>query len=250
MKKYLSAALIASMAIGALAFSENKTSATAIERGYISISTTANTELPPDLVEINIAIHTEDEKSLQKATEENKIISDKVYAELTKMINKDNGDYIKTSNFNAAPIYSYKNNKRILTKYEVSNSVIVHTKSIKDTGKMIDKAIAMGATNINNLVFSVSEHDNQCNELLKIAAQKAFKRANIIALSSNNTLDGIKSMNGSCSTSTPSRPQYLMAKNLSLDSATGGNEGITTSSPIQGGVVKLFANLNASYFVK
>lgn len=250
MKKYLSAALIATLTIGSIIMGSTKAIATAIERGYISVSSTANTEIPPDVVEINIAIHTEDEKSLQKATEENKLISDKVYTTLSTMINKENGDYIKTSNFNASPIYSYKNNKRILTKYEVSNSIIVHTKAIKDAGKMIDKAIALGATNINNLTFSVSEHDEQCNELLSIAAKKAFNRANVMAKTSGNTLDGIKSMNGSCSTSTPSRPQYLMAKNLSLDSATGGDEGVTSSSPIQGGVVKLFANLNATYFVK
>lgn len=250
MKKYLTMTLIASLTLGLISINPTKVYANINERGFINVSTTANTELPPDVVEINIAIHTEDTKSLQNATEENKLISDKVYAELSKMINKENGDYIKTANFNASPIYSYKNNKRILTKYEVSNSIIVHTKAIKDAGKMIDKSIALGATNINNLTFSVSEYDTQCNELLAIAAKKSFTRANIMATSVGNSLDGIKSMNGSCSTSTPTRPQYLMAKNLSLDSATGGDEGVRTSSPIQGGVIKLFANLNATYFVK
>lgn len=250
MKKYLLVALVATFAIGTIGITSNKSFATTVEKGYIAVSSTANTELPPDVVEINIAIHTEDSKSLQNATEENKQISDKVYAELSKMINKENGDYIKTSNFNASPIYSYKNNKRTLSKYEVSNSIIIHTKAIKDAGKMIDKAISLGATNVNNLTFSVSEYDTQCNELLAIAAKKSFTRASVMANASGNTIDGIKSMNGSCSTSTPTRPQYLMAKNLSLDSATGGDEGITQSSPIQGGVVKLFANLNATYFVK
>lgn len=248
MKKYLSAALIAAMTLGFVSAGTMKASADVQERGFVSVSTTANTELPPDVVEIRIAVQTEDAKSLQKATEENKLISDKVYDQLSSMINKENGDFIKTANFNASPVYNYKNNKKTLVKYEVSNSIIVHTKNIKDAGKMIDKAILFGATNINDLNFSISSYDKQCDQLLSIAAKKAYARAGILASSAGNNLAGIKSINGSCSTSS-TMPQYrLMAKNLAMDSVSVESAG--NASPIQGGVIKLYANLNASYFVK
>lgn len=248
MKKYLSAALIAALVTGFVSSGALKATADVIERGFVSVSTTANTELPPDVVEISIAVQTQDEKSLQKATEENKQISDRVYTELSKMINKDNGDFIKTTNYNAAPIYNYKNNKKNLVRYEVSNSIVVHTKAIKDAGKMIDKAISLGATNIDNLNFSISAYDKECDQLLGIAAKKAYTRAGILASSANNTLNGIKSMNGSCSTSS-AMPQYrLLAKNISLGASA--DSAAESSSPIQGGVIKLYANLNASYFVK
>lgn len=248
MKKQLFALLILTIAIGFTGTNKQTVLAETQEKGYITVSTTANTELPPDIVEINIAIQTFDEKSLQKATTENKITSDKVYNALTEMINKENGDYVKTSNFNASPIYSYKNDKKTLVKYEVTNNVIIHTKSIKDAGKMIDKAISLGATNVDDLTFSVSSYDKQCNELLLLASQKAYKRAEIIASGSNNNILGIKNLNGSCSTNNYAKPQYsLLAKNAVMDSA--GNVE-TTSSPIQAGVIKLVANINASYFVK
>lgn len=248
MKKYLSAALIAALVTGFVSSGALKATADVIERGFVSVSTSANTELPPDVVEISIAVQTEDSKSLQKATEENKQISDKVYAALESMINKENGDFVKTANYSAAPVYNYKNNKKDLIKYEVSNNIIVHTKSVKDAGKMIDKAIVLGATNINDLNFSISSYDKQCDDLLSIAAKKAYKRAGILASSAHNTLNGIKSMNGSCSTSS-AMPQYrLMAKNVSMAASADMAEG--SSSPIQGGVIKLYANLNASYFVK
>lgn len=248
MKKYLSAALVAAMAIGFLYTGAQKVSADTAEKGYVSVSTSANTELPPDVVEISIAVQTSDAKSLQKATEENKSISDKVYKELSAMINKDNGDYVKTANFNASPVYSYKNDKKTLIKYEVSNNVIVHTKSIKDAGKMIDKAISLGATNINDLNFSISSYDKQCNDLLALAAKKAYTRAGILASSAGNSLNGIKNINGSCSTDGV-RPQYrMLAKNTM--SAGASMDLAESSSPIQGGVIKLFANVNASYFVK
>ena len=248
MKKYLSAALIAALVAGFVSSGALKAPADVIERGFVSVSTTANTELPPDVVEISIAVQTQDDKSLQKATEENKLISDRVYTELSKMINKDNGDFIKTTNYNAAPIYNYKNNKKNLVRYEVSNSIVVHTKAIKDAGKMIDKAISLGATNIDNLNFSISAYDKECDQLLGIAAKKAYTRAGILAASANNSLNGIKSMNGSCSTSS-AMPQYrLLAKNISLGASA--DSAAESSSPIQGGVIKLYANLNASYFVK
>ena len=247
MKKFLSAALIAAFAVGFVNAGTLKAAADVIEKGFVSVTTTANTELQPDIVEINIAVQTEDSKSLQKATEENKLISDKVYSALSSMINKENGDYIKTADFNASPIYVYKNNKRSLEKYSVSNNVIIHTKQIKDAGKMIDKAIELGATNVNNIVFSVSAYDNQCDELLTIAAKKAYTRAGKLAATAGNSLNGIKSINGSCSTSNSNYQYRLLAKNIAVDS---GASAVESSSPIQAGVIKLYANVNASYFVK
>ena len=78
MKKILSAALVGALAIGFISAGGLKAAADVIERGFVSVSTTANTELPPDVVEISIAVQTQDTKSLQKATAENKLISDKL----------------------------------------------------------------------------------------------------------------------------------------------------------------------------
>lgn len=249
MKKYLSAVLIATLSVGFISSGALKATADVIERGFVSVYTTANTELPPDIVEINISVQTEDAKSLQKAAEENKLISDKVYEVLSGMIDKKNGDFVKTSNYNASPIYSYKNDKKNLIKYQASNNVIVHTKNIQDAGKMIDKAISLGATNINDISFSISSYDKQCDELLSLAAKKAYTRAQLLATSAGNQLNGIKNLNGSCSI-TDSRPQYrMLAKNM-VAGASADSSVVESASPIQGGVIKLFANLNASYFVK
>lgn len=53
------------------------------------------------------------------------------------------------------------------------NSIIVHTKNVDKAGNIIDKAISLGATNVNDLNFSVSNYEAQCNDLLAIAAKKA-----------------------------------------------------------------------------
>lgn len=251
MKKILLAVAVLGLTAGIAASSVNAAT-TEDTRGYVTVATSANTEITPDVVEINISVKTEDAKSMQKATAENKEISDKVYNALKSMINPDNGDYVKTSDFNATPVYRYSNNKQIFDKYKVSNSVIVKTKNIEQAGNIIDKAISLGATNVNDLVFSISNYDSQCNDLIAVAAKKARTRGDIMAKSAGSYITGIKSMNASCSTSQNQPVQYrLMAKNLAFgSSADAGAAPEMSSTPIQSGVIKIYANLNTSFFVK
>lgn len=247
MKKIILSALILSLVAGC---ASAITTTTGIDRGYISVSTTANTEIAPDVAEVSIAVQTYDSKSMQKATLQNKEISDKVMAELKSMINPANGDFIKTSDFSASPVYSYSGNKRTLDKYQVSNSVIVHTKSIDKVGAMIDKAIALGATNVNSLNFSVSNYDAQCEDLLGIAAKKASKRAAAVAKAVPTTIAGIRTMDVSCSANNNYRTQYRFMKSNMMTMDAAGAEPEAASTSIESGVIKIYANVNASYFVK
>ena len=219
------------------------------ERGFITVSTTANTELAPDVAEISFAVKTSDTKSMQKATVLNKETSDKVLSALKSLMNTENGDYIKTSDFNASPIYSYSGSKKNLDKYEVSNRVIVHTKSLDKIGTMIDKAIESGATNVDSLTFSVSNYETQCNDLLGIATQKAKSRAGVVAKNLSTTLDGVKSIDLSCSANNNyNTPRFYMAKNML--SAVAAEATSATPTSISGGVIKVNANVNATFFVK
>ena len=245
MKKFLISTAIVGLALGCASVQAISES---IERGYISVNTSANAELAPDVAEISIAVKTYDNKSMQKATLQNKEISEQVISTLKSMIDTSKGDYIKTADFSATPIYSYSGNKRNFDKYQVLNSVVVHTKSIDKIGAMIDKAIALGATDVNSLNFSVSNYEAQCNDLLTLAAKKASARANAVAKTVPTTLAGIRSMDVSCSASNSSRPQYkmLMANRaMMMDSEAAGS-----STTIESGVIKVFANVSATYFVK
>ncbi len=246
MKKFL--LLAAVIALGCYS-TQAITTTTGIERGYITVNTTANAELAPDVAEVSIAVQTYDSKSMQKATLQNKEISEKVITELKAMINTANGDFIKTTDYNASPIYTYSGNKRNLDKYQVSNSVVVHTKSIDKVGQMIDKAIALGATNVNSLSFSVSNYENECNNLLELASKRAKTRAEAVAKSVPTQLAGIRTMDVSCSANNAVRTQYRMLKsNMLMDAAGAVPEASSTA--IESGVVKVYANVNASFFVK
>lgn len=251
MKKILTIAVLLSVLTGLTGLSANAVAANDTkERGYISVNTSADTEIAPDVAEISFAVKTFDTKSMQKATASNKEISDKVYTELKALINPATGDYIKTSNFNASPVYTYNGNKRILDKYEVSNRVTVHTKSIDKVGKMIDNAITAGATNVDSLSFSVSNYDSQCDELISKAAKKAYKRAGILATSMNTSLAGVSNISSSCSSNNSnSYPRLYMAKNM-LSAAADSSAESASGMSISNGVIKINANVNAAFFVK
>ena len=250
MKKSLIAITILSLFAGLANLSTQAvTSDNSKDRGYISVNTSANKDVSPDVAEISFAVKTSDNKSMQTATNRNKEISDKVYSELKSMINPAAGDYIKTSNFNASPVYTYSGSKRTFEKYEVSNRVIVHTKSIDNVGKMIDKAIKAGATNVDSLSFSLSNYEAQCDELIVNATKKAYGRASSLAKALNTSVLGISSLNTSCNTNGGGQPRLYMAKNMlaaTADSASESASGMT----IENGVIKITANVNASFFVK
>ena len=247
MKKIIVSALIISLIAGAQAYSNS----TEIERGYISVNTNANAEIVPDVAEISIAVVTYDNKSMQKATLMNKDISEKVYNILKEQINPSNGDYIKTSNYHASPVYIYKDKKNILDKYEVSNRVTVHTKSIDKLGSMIDKSIEAGATNVDSLNFSISDYESQCNTLIEKATKKASTRAGIAAKNSGSTLDGIKMLNVSCSENRVySQPRIMMAKAMALGATNDSMEEAKPSTSISAGAIKIYSNISATFYVK
>ena len=247
MKKVLLSITAFSLILGCAVLSAPAV-AEAVERGFVSVSTSANTEIVPDIADISIAVQTYDSKSLQKATEENKEISEKVLSALRVMINPLQGDYVKTMDFSASPLYTYSGSKRNFDKYQVSNTVVIHTKAVNKVGSMIDKAICLGATNVNNLAFSVSNYDDECNELLVTATKKAQNRANLLAKSASTSVTGVRSLNVSCSANNSITPQYrMLAANIGgADMA----EAKASSTSIEKGIVKIYATVNATFFVK
>ena len=255
MKRFLVVAAAAALVAGITITSANAgvTVTETPERGYVTISASSNKELTPDLAEISISVVTSDSKSMQKATAENKEISGKVYSALKEMINPENGDYVKTANFSANPVYTYSsNNKRNLDKYEVSNTVIVHTKSIDKAGDMIDKAISLGATDVSNLSFTLSKYEKECDDLLSIATQRARSQADSIVKAAGSSITGVKSISGSCSPNASSRVSYrnMMLSAKAADSAAEAGSAYGEAIPLQAGAIKIYANVNASFFVK
>ena len=241
MKKILTSALVVSAVILASTFS---CQATVLEKedGFVSVNATSSKEVAPDQAQITINIETSD-KEMQKAAADNKVIADKVYSSLKAVLNTEKGDYIKTANYTANPVYTYtKDNKRVFDKYVVSNNVVVITKNTAKVVKLVDTAIAAGATKVNDLEFLVADYDSACNEALAQLTKRAYSQATSIAAAINSKIVGTKSIASSCTPENNQRPVYsMMAK------SSAPNESAT---PIESGKIKIFASINAEFYLK
>jgi uncharacterized protein YggE len=237
-KLFASAILISTFATFSLAAFGSTSS---IDAGFISVNASASQDVSPNQAEISFSVESSD-KSMQKASADNKLASQKVYSALKALISKD--DYIKTSNYSARPIYSYtKDNKRVLDKYVVTNTVTVKSKKTDLVSRFIDSAIANGATNVENLQFTASQYDDVCNKALSDLTKKAYSQASTIASSINSGITGIKTINASCTPENQPRPFYgmMMAKSPEMDNS---------STPIESGKLKINVNVDATFYVK
>lgn len=210
------------------------------EMGYISVSERITKEVLPTQATITIGIETFGE-SAQKASDENKKIAQNVHSALKKLLSDK--DSIKTGEYSLSPQYVYtKDNKKVLDKYMVRNSVVMTVFNIKLVSKLIDTAIANGATKIDDLNFSTTDYDNACNEALGELAKKAQKKANFIANTLNLKVVGVKSLSTSCNPEYNQRVFYSMAKGVS--------DATAPQTSIESGKIKIDASIDALFYVK
>lgn len=212
------------------------------EAGYISTTENITKELEPEIAEITISVENTDKVS-EKAVEANKKDATNIYAAVKALL--ENGDYIKTGEYTLAPKYTYKDNKKELDCYTVTNSIIVRTKNLKAVSTIIDTAVSKGANKISDLKFITEDYNSACNDALAELSARAKEKASIVAKALNSQISGIKYIDTSCSTEN-SRPYYMLSKS-SLDTATNARG---TSTPIEAGKVKIFAQVNADFYIK
>ncbi len=217
-------------------------------QGTITVDASSNINLQPDVVEFNVIITTKDKTSLENASISNKEISTKIYNDLGLMLDKTKGDFIKTSDYSASPMYYYNNGKRTFDRYEVTNTITVHTKKVSDVGMFIDKSLNLGATNIGNINFTLEDQNLYCNELLSLATQKAKIKAETVAQAAGQKITGIKELRTSCTLNSANPyPRYMNAK-MSLGAADSAVAESYTR--VEGGAMKLYANVNGEFYTK
>lgn len=238
MKKFLVATIV--LSVFTLVSLSTTAETTEKDKGYVSVSESTIKEVVPNQAEISIGIETSD-TSLQKASDNNKTIANKVVTVLKSQLNKD--DYIKTNTYSARPEYIFtKDNKKVFDKYVVNNTVTIKTNKIELVSKLIDSAIAQGATSVDNLQFLATDYDCACNEALGELTKKAYSQAYSVAKSINSDITGIKSINATCNPDNGPRPYYAMMAKSSMDSVS--------ATPIESGKLKINVNVDASFYVK
>jgi uncharacterized protein YggE len=132
------------------------------------------------------------ERSEKTATEAQQKAAQKmnnIIASLTKMgIPKDK---IETTRVSLHPKYEYEGRKRVFVGYTARNQIKITVDKLDDLGKIVDAAIAAGATNVDNISFSIKDEAVYKKAALQKAFNDAQGKAEIIAAAAGQVLEKI-----------------------------------------------------------
>lgn len=191
----------------------------------------ASGEYDPDVAVINIAVETIG-RTASEAARDNADRAGEVIRELKKLIGPEGS--IKTSRYAINPVYRAKDRTRP-DAYRVTNRVTVRTWKLKETGKILDRAIESGANRIEGLSFELSDYSAQCEALLKEASRKARTEAGMMAANFDVDLGSVVRISQSCS------PGAVMTRYYAAEAAR---------TPIEAGGVKVTALVEAVFRLK
>lgn len=220
-------------------------SASAADEKLIQVSGTGKVTTDPDLVEVSIAVQTENPDALaaqqENANKMNECISALKASGFTD-------DELKTTGYS---MYSYMTgsdspfgkDKKV---YRVTNTLVVETDMTDMAGKIVDTAIANGANNVNYISFKLSDEKSQMlrSEALTKAVAQARSDADSVALALGVSIAGVQSVNVGASYS-PYTYAESSYKSISVDSAAG-----MVPTPIQADTVDVTASVSISYLIR
>lgn len=143
-------------------------------------------KVEPDLAHVSLGVVTQAEVA-EAAQAQNALNMRNILVALEELGIED-GD-IETSYFNVYPNYRYDQEKGDrLMGYRVSNTISVSLKDLSLVGEVIDRAIAAGATNVNNVQFTIADEEPWLDKALTAAVQDGRRKAEIMATAAGEEL--------------------------------------------------------------
>ncbi len=152
-------------------------------RNTISVSETGEVYTKPDLALVDLSVITE-KVSVSEAMSENTELMDGVI-EAVKNEGVEQKD-IKTVSFNLYPRYDYievyyPSGKRVLTGYEVRQTLQVKIRDLGKIGSIIQSATETGANQVGSLQLTVDNQDELKEKAREEAITKAKSKAEKLA---------------------------------------------------------------------
>lgn len=162
-----------------------------VENQVISVSSSEEVKITPDVAEIVYSVYTQadDAKECQKKNSED---LDKVIELLKGMGFEETS--IQTSNYNLDPIYDWDDGQKIIG-YEMETRVTVSDIPIDKTGEVISASVDAGVNNIRSVTYMASKYDEAYQEALKKAVESAVAKAQAMAEAGNCELGPIVNIN-------------------------------------------------------
>lgn len=213
----------------------------------VSATGSSSIKAMPDEVSVNVNIETRN-LTAQDAQEANKIISEKLLAELIKL--GYNKEELKFVNFYVSPEYDYSSDYRTqkLKGYVVSQQLVIKTKNVEKVPSIVDSVISSGAL-ISYINFEISEQKQAeyKNKALEQASRDAREKAKAIASGQGKGLGRLVSLKNQEYNYPGPYMYYSKSDSVSYaENAAGAQKAAVNLSPNE---IEVSATIGAEYRV-
>lgn len=156
---------------------------------FVSATGVGDTRIVPDRAMVSVAVESQGE-SAAKAGAANAAAQTRVI-DAVKAAGVAAAQ-IRTSGYNVFPEYAQSSGKGPrITGYRAHNTVQIEVRDIQTVGKIIDTALAAGATNIGGVGLFASNTDPARKEALQKAVTKARAEAEAVATAAGGSLGAL-----------------------------------------------------------
>ncbi|MBA3471516.1 MAG: SIMPL domain-containing protein [Herpetosiphonaceae bacterium] len=180
-------ALVAVVALGVALVMPRASAAqnpTTDSRKRITVVGHGEIKITPDVAQVTIGVQSEGQDAATALADNNA----KMQALIDAIKNAGIAETdIQTVGFSIYPTYNYDSPSPQITGYQVSNAVNVKV-AIAGAGDLLDKVVAVGANNVANIAFEVSNPAQALAEARQAAMNDAKLRADQFAGASNATV--------------------------------------------------------------
>jgi len=226
MKKAL--ALIFVVFVTPLSAQQQATIPTIDQVPQIAVAARGEIKVTPDRANIQISVQTR-AATAAAAANENATKQAAVIAGLRAL--GLSADQISTINYNVYPEQRYEPNKEpTIIGYNVTNTVSVDVRNLKQVGPVIDVALSKGANMISSLQFYASNTDDARRTAIASAVQKARADAEAAARAAGGTVGDLLEITVGAYSAPPPRPMMRVSAAVAEQAQTPINPGEQTLS--------------------
>lgn len=151
------------------------------EPARLSLTGRSEVQAAPDLATISIGVITQGMNARAAAQANNRAMSEAV--DSLKAAGIEARD-LQTSSYSLQPLYASDPNRNITSRiagYRVSNMLIVQIRDLSRVGDILERALSLGANNVNGPIFSLANPEVKRNEARRAAMADALARAKLYA---------------------------------------------------------------------
>ena len=241
LKPKLSLAVMITMVV-LLLFSVPCLAAAASDAAVISVNGEGIVKVVPDRAEVTFAVVTEGENAAEAQNKNAALVKQAVNTLQNGGVAQED---INTRGYYLNPMYNYPEGQSpTISSYEARNELIVNAHYIENVGKIIDLAVQGGINQVQDISFYVEDSKAPNAQALNMAIADARYKADIIAAALDKQITGIQSASGYWYNNS-SMPYYAEYD----DAGSELSSNIVVSTPINPGMMEIFASADIVYFI-